>query len=276
MLTPIGYILIARLGSLIQFFALFLKLFVYLKYNWHIMEIIVFEKLDSTNTYAKSNIENLDDKTIISADFQTNGRGRFERKWVDLGSENIYMTFVLKPSDKILNVYSNLTQYLSVVLCKQFEDMGLTPQIKWPNDVLLGGKKVCGILAEAVIKGGVLKGIVLGIGVNLNANQNDVSQIDRPATSLNLELGQNINKQEFMNKLIESFFKDYDEFLKQGFSMIKQDYERMASFLNQNIKVSVFNIIKTGYSKGIDDDGTLILLNDGGIIEKINMGEIVD
>lgn len=247
-----------------------------LSYNWHIMEVIQFEKLDSTNTYAKLHIEDLADKNVVSADFQSAGRGRFDRKWVDLGSENIYMTFVLKPSDTISEVYSNLTQYLSVTLCKQLENMGLKPQIKWPNDVLLNDKKVCGILAEAVIKGSVLKGIVLGIGVNLNANQNEVSQIDRPATSLNLEIGQNVNKQDFINKLIESFFADYDEFLSKGFNFIRSDYERFAMFLNKNIKVSVFNIIKSGYSKGIDDDGTLLLLSDEGTIEKINMGEIID
>lgn len=240
------------------------------------MEVIHFENLDSTNTYAKLHIDELADKTVVSADFQSAGRGRFDRKWVDLGSENIYMTFVLKPSEKISEVYSNLTQYLSVTLCKQLEDIGLEPQIKWPNDVLLNDKKVCGILAEAVIKGDKLKGIVLGIGVNLNANQIDVSQIDRPATSLNLEIGQNVNKQDFMNKLFEKFLADYDEFLANGFSFIRSDYERFAMFLNKNIKVSVFNIIKTGYSKGIDDDGTLILLNDSGTIEKINMGEIID
>lgn len=240
------------------------------------MEVIHFEKLDSTNTYAKLHIDDLDDKTVVSADFQSAGRGRFDRKWVDLGSENIYMTFVLKPSDKISEVYSNLTQYLSVTLCKQLENMDLKPQIKWPNDVLLNEKKVCGILAEAVIKVDKLKGIVLGIGVNLNASQIDVSQIDRPATSLNLVVGQNINKQDFMCKLIENFFVDYDAFLTKGFSFIRSDYERFAMFLNKNIKVSVFNIIKTGYSKGIGDDGTLILLNDSGTIEKINMGEIVD
>lgn len=239
------------------------------------MNIISFDELDSTNKYAKQNLQMLADKTVISADVQTNGYGRFERSWVDLGRENIYMTFVLKPSDKILTVHSNLTQYLSVTLCKQLEKMGLTPQIKWPNDVLLGGKKICGILAETVIKGTKLKGIILGIGVNLNASPENLGEIDRPATSVNLELGQIVNKQEFMQKLVENFFGDYDEFLEKGFNFIRKDYERMASFLNQELKVSVFNVIKTGFSQGLDDDGTLLLLNENGNVEKINMGEII-
>ena len=199
------------------------------------MNIISFEQLDSTNTYSKKNIETLADKTVISADFQTNGYGRFNRTWVDLGSENIYMTFVLKPSDKLSEVHANLTQYLSVILCKQFEAMGLSPQIKWPNDVLLNGKKVCGILAESIIKGNILKGIVLGIGVNLNASSENLNEIDRPATSVNIELGQMINKQEFMQKLVENFFSRYDEFLANGFVLIKDDYEKRASLILSEI-----------------------------------------
>jgi len=255
------------------------------------MNIISFEKLDSTNTYSKKNIETLADKTVISADLQTSGYGRFNRSWVDLGSENIYMTFVLKPSDRLSGIHANLTQYLSVILCKQLEEMLpltpnpspargegrlLRPQIKWPNDVLLNGKKVCGILAESVIKGNVLKGIVLGIGVNLNASIENLNEIDRPATSVNIELGHTINKQEFIQKLVENFFAQYHEFLITGFLFIKEDYEKRASFLEQQLKIGVFSIIKEGFCKGVDDNGNLILLMPDGKIEKINMGEIVE
>lgn len=239
------------------------------------MNIISFENLDSTNKYAKENIDNLVDKTIISADCQTNGYGRFKRSWIDVGADNIYMTFVLKPSDTLLPVYSNLTQYLSVILCKQLEEICPQPKIKWPNDVLLNGKKVCGILAESVVKGGKLKGIVLGIGINLNSSSEKLELIDRPATSVNLELEQKIDKKVFMEKLIENFFKNYDEFLDKGFKYIKDDYEKRASFLNKNLKVAVFNIIKEGISKELDDNGNLVLLMPEGKIEKINMGEII-
>lgn len=241
------------------------------------MKLINFKEIDSTNKYSKLNIDNIEDKTIVSADFQTGGYGRFDRVWVDLGTENIYMTFVLKPSDVLLPVHANLTQYLSVTLAQQFIEMGLSPQIKWPNDVLLSGKKVCGILAETVISGGKLKGIVLGIGVNLNTSADSLGLIDRPATSLNLELGKSIDKQEFMNELINRFFAGYDKFLQEGFPLIKSDYEKL-SILQKNtgeVKIAVFNIIKEGKFSGFDNDGTLIILDKGGIEQKINMGELV-
>jgi len=237
--------------------------------------MLQFDKLDSTNTYAKQNIDMLEDKTIVSTNVQTSGYGRFTRSWVDLGTENIYMTFVLKPSDSLSEKHANLTQYLSVTLCKQLETLGLCPQIKWPNDVLLKGKKVCGILAETVVKGGKLKGIALGIGVNLNASAQSLDEIDRPATSVNLEIGHDINKQEFMQKLVEGFFVNYDEFLEKGFIYIKEDYEKRAMFLNKAIKVSVFDKIKEGEFAGFGDDGTLILRTSEGQIENVNMGELI-
>ncbi len=250
------------------------------------MNIISFEKLDSTNTFAKQNLQNLADRTVVSADFQTNGYGRFERLWIDLGTENIYMTFVLKPSDCLEAEHANLTQYLSVILCQQLEKLGLEPHIKWPNDVLLGGKKVCGILAETVMKNGKLRGIVLGIGVNLNASENNLNLIDRPATSVNLELGHAVDKQVFIKMLVDSFFKNYDDFLKIGFKYIKADYEKRATLRGKGkskkekeglntVKIFVFNKIISGKFNGFDDDGTLLLQTAEGKIEKINMGEII-
>lgn len=262
------------------------------------MNILSFKKIDSTNTYAKKRIEELNDKTIISADLQTAGRGRFTRSWTDLGSENIYMSIIIKPNfampehifgcnvesksksvPKLCNgipeVFSNLTQYLAVKLCFQLEQLGLKPQIKWPNDVLLNDKKVSGILAESVFKGGQLKGIVLGIGINLNASLENLQNIDRPATSLNLELEQDIDKESFMMNLLNSFFNDYDSFIANGFKSIKDDYIKRANFLEKNLKVSVFNVEKEGFSIDVSDNGSLVLKLKDGSIEKLNMGEIV-
>jgi len=239
------------------------------------MNILFFEKLDSTNTYSKLNLDSLSDKTVVSTKVQTAGHGRFERSWVDLGTENIYMSIVLKPSDKFSETYSNLTQYLSIVLSEQLEELGLSPQIKWPNDVLLNGKKVCGILAEAVFKGEKLRGIILGIGVNLNVKAELLSQIDRPATSVNLELGQDVDKPEFMDKLLSRFFAGYDDFLKNGFVSIRDEYEKRASFLDQDLNIAIFNRVQSGFCCGVTKDGALVLVDSEDKVHLINMGEIV-
>ena len=224
------------------------------------MSIIPLEKVDSTNIYAKNNLETLEDKTVIHALRQTSGRGRLSRSWVDLGEGNLFLTFVLKPSNKFSEKYSNLTQYLSVVLCDLLEEYGLNPQIKWPNDVLINGKKIAGILSETVMQGDNFKGLVLGIGVNLNSNQTDLDQIpDKIATSLNIELNKSVDMYEFRDKLLEKFYKNYEEFLEGGFAYIRNEYLSRALFINTNISVKGYNDTYTGVVKDINRNGELIL-----------------
>ena len=231
------------------------------------------ENIDSTNLWAKTNIEELEDKTIVFAGAQTQGRGRLQRKWVDLGKGNLFMSIVLKP-DKNYEHYANLTQYLSVTLCKTLEEYGIKPEIKWPNDVLVNGKKIAGILAETSVKGTKFKGLVLGIGVNLNAQEKDFSKIDKKVTSLNLEVGETIDMVEFKNKLVTNFFKDYNQFLEEGFKFIKRDYLALANFLDKELCVALINETKTGVASGITDKGELILTNNGNEFI-LNIGDIL-
>ena len=224
------------------------------------MDYIALEEIDSTNNYAKVNIDNFADRTIIHAKRQTSGRGRLTRSWVDLGEGNLFMSIVLKPSDTFNEIYPNITKYLSVALCKVLESYGLTPQIKWPNDVLVDGKKIAGILSESVMQGGKFKGLIVGIGVNLNAKQADVDLIpDKIVTALNLELGKNVDKDSFMKNLVDEFFINYDKFLENGFEMIKQDYINRNCFLNKELNVQIFNNIETGFAKSVDANGALVL-----------------
>lgn len=240
------------------------------------MNIIHLDEVNSTNLYAKQNLEILSDRTIVIADKQTNGRGRFDRTWIDLGEGNLFMTIILKPSSSFNEVYANLTQYLSVVLVKILEEYGLSPKIKWPNDVMVNDAKISGILSETVMQGSNFKGIVLGIGVNLNADKGDLKQIkERVATALNIELNREyIDKKLFTEKLLNEFFKNYEEFLKLGFSMIKKEYVQKCNFLNKEISVQVFNQKKSGIAKRINDNGELVL-EKNNIEFILTMGDIL-
>lgn len=238
------------------------------------MNTIHLKEIDSTNRYAKSNLESLEDKTIVHAMHQTSGRGRLQRAWVDLGGDNLFLTFVLKPSNSFSEIFSNLTQYLSVVLCELLEEYGLHPQIKWPNDVLINGKKVAGILSETVMQGSTFKGLVLGIGVNLNAEPDAFNSIEKPVTALNLELNRNIDLDEFRTRLAEKFFENYDKFLAEGFELIKNYYISHANFLDTEICVQVFNETKSGIAKAVTDKGELILEKDNSQLV-LTIGDIL-
>ncbi|MGN0030980.1 MAG: biotin--[acetyl-CoA-carboxylase] ligase [Candidatus Gastranaerophilaceae bacterium] len=241
------------------------------------MRIIELDNVESTNSYAKASVDMLDDKTVIIAKSQSAGRGRLARSWVDLGEGNLFMSVILKPSEVFDEKYSNLTQYLSVVLCKVLETYGVNPQIKWPNDVLIDGKKIAGILSESIIHSkGKLEAIILGIGVNLNAKQSDVDNIpNKIATALNLEIGESVDLKEFIKKLSDEFFAHYDEFLEKGFELIREDYINKSNFLNKEISVQVFNRIENGLAKEIDTNGGLVLLTKDDRKTVLTIGDIL-
>ena len=239
------------------------------------MELLYLEEIDSTNRYAKDNIDTIADETIVYADKQTAGRGRLNRKWSYIGNDNIYATIVLKPSDEMRESYPNLTQLLCLVLCQTFEEYGVNPKIKWPNDIQIAGKKISGILAEAVMGESSLKGIVLGFGINLNTDRETLSKIDQPATSLNIETGKTIDKKEFLNKLIDKFCLLYNKFIEDGFLLIREDYKNRAGFLNQEVTVKVFDNKFCGIAKDITPNGALKLLDKNNIEHILLIGDIL-
>ena len=241
--------------------------------------LIYFKEITSTNTLAMKNISDFSDRDILMAEIQTEGRGRFDRKWISDKPENIYISFVLKPAVNLKENSSlnNISQYLSVKLCETLETYGVSPVIKWPNDVLINNKKIAGILAQTSIRGNNFQGLVLGIGVNLNFDIEDMEKIDRPATSLNLILGEKIARDEFLKNLLERFFENYDEFLNTGFDFIKNNYVKKAYFLGNTITVNTYKSQIKGIAKKIADDGSLIIIPDNSDEKMvINMGEILE
>ena len=238
------------------------------------MELIFKEQLNSTNLYAKEHMSELNDMTFIYCNSQTNGKGRLNRVWVSNNPNNLYLTIVLKPQNEKFP-YVNLTQYLCVVVCNLLKEYGVEPQIKWPNDMLVNGKKIAGILAQTTTIGSKINGVALGIGVNLNFDREELSSIDKPATSLNLEVGEGINRDEFLNKLAFVFEKDYEAFSKQGFSFIKHDYMKQACFIDKEIIVNTMTKSLCGTVKSLTENGALILCDNKENKDiVITMGEI--
>ena len=224
------------------------------------MELLFLKEVDSTNKYAKENISQIKDATLVYADVQTAGRGRMARSWNFMSGENVYASIVLKPSSELKEVYSNLTQYLCVVLAEVLEEYNLSPRIKWPNDIQVKGKKISGILAECVFNR-KLEGLVLGFGVNLNCSSNDIEKINQPATSLNLETGMEIDREIFLKKVIDKFCLRYNKFIEEGFLLIREDYIRRAGFLDSTITVRVFDKEITGLAKDITENGALKIVD---------------
>lgn len=225
------------------------------------MRLLFLNEINSTNTYSKEHVNELNDRDIVYTFKQTAGRGRFDRKWVDLGNGNIYFSIILKPSSELKQVYSNLTQYTALKLAETFELYNIIPKIKWPNDILIDEKKISGILAETVFKENKLQGLIIGIGVNLNADENDFNKIDKRVTALNIETKKEIDKEKFLNLFLNNFFDNYENFLNNGFKSIKESYIKRIDFLHKEITIHNFNEKFTGIVDDISDDGCVIINN---------------
>ena len=239
------------------------------------MNFLYLEEVDSTNKWAKEHLSEIEDMTLVYTSNQTAGRGRFDRKWNFTGGENIYASLVLKPSKEMKEVYSNLTQYLCVILCETFEKYGVIPTIKWPNDIQIKGKKISGILAEGTSSQIGLEGLVLGFGINLNTSKEIIEKINQPATSLNLETGMKIDREKFLKRLLDKFCLMYDKFIEEGFLLIREDYKKRAGFLNKHIAVKVFDQEVCGVAKDVTDKGALKLIDNDNKEQIFFIGDIL-
>lgn len=178
--------------------------------------IIHFDELNSTSVYSHQHLEELKNFDVISCDIQSQGHGQFDRYWFssDKNGGNIYISIILKPQN--ITHLNELTRYVALVAAKTLEKYGLNPNFKYPNDILINGKKIAGFLAESEFLGQNFKGVIVGCGINLNLDKEEVKNIDIPATSIYLETGKNTDKNEFLNQFLSDFENGYDDFLLNG------------------------------------------------------------
>jgi BirA family biotin operon repressor/biotin-[acetyl-CoA-carboxylase] ligase len=236
---------------------------------------IHFDTIDSTNTWTKKNAEGLDPDqlTCVTALEQTAGRGRFFRKWLSpKGQNNIYATlyFCLPKSFPYL---INLGQILSLSCIAVLNKKGFQPQIKWPNDILLDGKKVAGILCETVSFEDRM-GVVLGIGINVNMPQEMLETIDQPATSLAQLSGRTWTLEQILEPVLKQFLDDLETLEAKGFEPFRSNYDQLLAFKGEPITCN--DGLKTikGICHSINADGRLNLLLPDGKISILSAGEV--
>lgn len=235
---------------------------------------IHFDTIDSTNTWTKKNAATLDPNqlTCVTALEQTAGRGRFFRKWLSPRGQNIYATlyFCLPRAYPYL---INLGQVLSLSCSAILKKKGFQPQVKWPNDILLAGKKVAGVLCETVNFEDRI-GVVLGIGINVNMQNDLLETINQPATSLSQLSGQTWTLEQIIEPLLKQFIKDLEVLDLQGFKPFIQIYENLLAFKGQTI--SCMDGLKTlkGICHSINADGRLNLQLSDGQMVVLSAGEL--
>jgi len=237
--------------------------------------VIEFAELDSTNRYACSRLRELGDGDVIQAGVQVAGRGRWDRKWVSNVPGNLCLSLVLKPVGKAdVLPLAGLSQLLALSACRVLQANGVSPALKWPNDVQVNGLKIAGILAETVVQGGDFLGLVLGIGVNLNLDLATLATVGQPATALNQLLGRAVDVAAFRDLLLEEFFAKYEVFLNAGFPMIRPEYLQHCHFLGREIGVRSPQDVLSGIARDITIMGELDLELPDGNRRILSLGEI--
>lgn len=231
--------------------------------------------IDSTNKYARTLAEEgYPEGTLVIAEEQTAGKGRRGREWYSPLSRGIYMSIILRP-DLPLRQMPRLSLMAAAALAEVLVETGLKPGIKWPNDVLVNGKKIAGILAEVITGRDGIEFIILGIGININNPVDEFpDDLRTPPTSIMAELGIPGSRVELLQKLLLSLEQHYELLLTDDFTSILEKARRLSTVLGQKVQFDENGANLAGIALDLDENGFLLVRDEKGKIHTVVSGEI--
>lgn len=242
--------------------------------QWAGRQVYYFDETDSTNNdVRKLMAEGAGHGILAVADKQTAGKGRRGRTWISPAGANIFMSIGLKPElspDKA----SMLTLVMALAICDTIHEVtGLDSRIKWPNDIVVNGKKVCGMLTEMEAELDCIHSVVIGIGINVN-QQEMPEEIRETATSLFLESGEKIIRAHIIEKAMEYFEDYYAQFMEKGdLSLLKEAYNARLVNMDAGVRVLDPRGEYEGIAKGINTEGELLVERNGETV-RVYAGEV--
>jgi BirA family transcriptional regulator, biotin operon repressor / biotin---[acetyl-CoA-carboxylase] ligase len=240
--------------------------------QWH-------DRLPSTNSYL---VERLADEprlasgTVVAARCQTAGRGRHARSWQSTPGRDLAFSFVLRaavPPEWL----PSLPMAASLGVAAALDAFGIAPLLKWPNDVLVGGRKLCGILSEFVHGGNETAEThtaVVGIGVNVNMNESEARAIDRPATSMRIETGREWPVEGVLEAVLDALPPPLTAWEQHGFAGIREAWLRRTLPAGQSLSVSEGGQRRTGRLRGFGPHGELLLMDAAGAEHTVVLGDV--
>jgi BirA family transcriptional regulator, biotin operon repressor / biotin---[acetyl-CoA-carboxylase] ligase len=234
-----------------------------------------YEEIGSTNDEAfRLGLAGAPEGTVLIAESQSAGRGRMQRLWHSPAGNNIYTSIILRPqiSPARVSQISILAGVAAAEVLNHYCPDRI--QLKWPNDVLIGGKKVCGILSHVKSNVNEVDFIVLGMGINVNINHNQLpEEIRNLATSLAMETGRENSRHVLIISLYENMTKWYKELLRNGFGRIKEKWLSLTPMIGQTVQTVFQDKAVIGKAIGLDNDGALILIAAGNEEVKVSAGD---
>ena len=241
-------------------------------------EIISYKKVDSTNDIAYHLAEKgVKEGTVILAEEQSGGKGRHGRQWASPSRGGIYMSCILRPGIAP-NEISRITLLAAVAVARAVREISsLDVSIKWPNDIMFDGKKLCGILTEMKAEQDRVDFIILGIGINVNT---PAKQLPKGASSIRDELRRRgikgaVLRADLTKNVLEKLEECYNLLGRKGFEPIIESWKSLSAMLGSRVKVVLPNRTFEGLAHDINTDGALIVRLDSGVLENVSSGDVV-
>ncbi|NOX88011.1 MAG: biotin--[acetyl-CoA-carboxylase] ligase [Calditrichaeota bacterium] len=241
-----------------------------------------FQVIDSTNSYLLTLArEGAPEGTVVQAEYQTSGRGRKERKWHAAPCKNLLFSILVRPEIEI-DFSQKITLATAIVLAETIDrylkDSGVAPvdiTFKWPNDLLVGGLKLSGILAESILREKKILALVLGVGINLNETKDQFDPaLKNQATSLIQLTGQTINREKFLCMFLEQFEKDYERFERNLYREVVHEWKQRFTQIGKKVLVSTPFGDEEGIIRDVDESGYLVYEDKVGRLRSLVTGEI--
>jgi BirA family biotin operon repressor/biotin-[acetyl-CoA-carboxylase] ligase len=239
-------------------------------------DIRVFEETTSTNdVIEKLARDGVKEGAVVFAESQTKGRGRLGRKWISPGRKGLWFSILLRP-DLSPQEATQLTVASATALRRAIQtETELQPEIKWPNDILVRGKKVAGILTEMSAELDRVKHIILGIGVDVNLTAMEFPpEVRATASSLRIESGKIISRADLATEILRELDIDYAKIRDGDFASLADEWEKHCATIGRNVTVHITGRQLRGRAESLDDDGALLLRTEHGHLERIIGGDV--
>ncbi len=236
--------------------------------------ICYYQSVNSTNTTAKNMTEKeFAEGLVVITELQTSGKGRLGRQWHSPFGTGIWMSILAKPAIAPADA-PQITLLSAVAVAEGItQEAGIKAEIKWPNDVTINGKKVCGILTEIKADMDRIHYIIVGIGINVN-DLEFPDEIMKVATSLRIEQGKMLNRAKLAAAVLNFWELYYRDFLAHGFGRIKDQWKKYSVNSGKNVTVRTLKNTIEGIVLDIDDNGMLLVRDHEGVLHKIIAGDV--
>ena len=239
-------------------------------------DIRVFEQTTSTNDVIERLArEGVSEGVVVFAEAQTKGRGRLGRKWISPARKGLWFSVLLRPELRPQET-TRLTVASATALRRALEaGTGLRPEIKWPNDIVIAGKKVAGILTELSAEPDRVRHVVLGIGVDVNLGAGEFPpELRKLATSLKIESGRMISRAELATTILRELDADYVRLRGGGFAKVADEWETHCRTIGRQVTIQIGDRRLRGRAESLDDAGALLLRTEHGHLEHVMGGDV--